>query len=368
MSLNCGIVGLPNVGKSTLFSALTSLLVKVENYPFSTVDPNIGVVEIPDERLSRIAEILKIEKKIPGTIEFVDIAGLVEGASKGEGLGNQFLSHIREVGIIIHVVRCFQDPDVSHPYPDINPERDIDVINMELMLADLNTVENRIQKNKKLLKSQDKLIQKNAMWAEPLLLKIEDGLREGIPVNRMDFKEEERHYIKELNLLTNKKVIYVCNIDEKSIKIGSEFTKRVKDYVGENVPVIEVCGKVERELALIEDVFERKELMELFGLKEPALNKLVKEAARLLGLRTFFTENGKEVRAWMIREGTKAPEASGVIHSDFQIGFIKAEVYHCEDLFKYGSKAEIKNHGKLRFEGKDYEVKDGDVIFFHFKV
>jgi GTP-binding protein YchF len=327
------------------------------------------MVEVPDERLNKIADTLYIEKRIPATVEFVDIAGLVEGASKGEGLGNQFLSHIREVNVIIHIVRCFENPDVAHPYKDINPTRDIEVINMELILADLQTIENRLQKNKNLLKSQDQKLKKDAQSAETLLEKLQQTLNNGKPVKSIDLKDGEKKSIKDLNLLTTKEVLYVCNIDEKSIGSENEFAESVKNYAKkENAPVIEICGKDELEIAAIKDENERKEFMEMLGLKGTALNRLIKTAYNLLGLQTFFTENGKEVRAWMFKKGIKAPDAAGIIHSDFQKGFIKAEVYHSDDLFEYGSKANIKEHGKIRIEGKDYEVRDGDIILFHFNV
>jgi len=369
MSLNCGIIGLPNVGKSTIFSALTCLSVKAENYPFCTIEPNLGMVEVPDERLSKIADILNTNKKIPATVEFVDIAGLVEGASKGEGLGNQFLSHIREVNVIIHIVRCFEDPDVSHPYENIDPTRDIEVINMELILSDLGAVEKRLQKSIKLLKSQDQKLKKDAQATISLLEKLQQELKNEIPVKNIDLKDEEKKLIKDLNLLTNKEVLYVCNIDEKSIISENKFTESVKSYAKkENAPVIEICGKDEQEIAGIETEEEKKEFMEMLGLEDLALNRLIKTAYDLLGLETFFTENGKEVRAWMFKERSKAPEAAGIIHTDFREGFIKAEVFHCTDLFENESKANIKKNGKLRIEGKDYEVKDGDVILFNFNV
>jgi GTP-binding protein YchF len=369
MSLNCGIIGLPNVGKSTIFSALTCLSVKAENYPFCTIEPNLGMVEVPDERLTKIADILNIEKRIPATVEFVDIAGLVEGASKGEGLGNQFLSHIREVNVIVHIVRCFEDPDVSHPYENIDPTRDIEVINMELIFADLATVEKRLQKNVKLLKSQDQKLKKNAQNTVSLLEKLQQELKKGIPVKNIELKDEEKKNIKELNLLSAKEVLYVCNIDENSINNENKFTESVKNYAKkENAPAIEICGKDEQEIAAIKSEEEKREFMEMLDLPDLALNRLIKTAYDLLGLRTFFTENGKEVRAWMFKKGSKAHEAAGIIHTDFEEGFIKAEVFHCTDLFEYGSKTHIKEHGKTRIEGKDYEVKDGDVMLFHFKV
>jgi ribosome-binding ATPase len=369
MSLNCGIIGLPNVGKSTIFSALTCLTVKAENYPFCTIEPNLGMVEVPDERLTKIADILNIEKRIPATVEFVDIAGLVEGASKGEGLGNQFLSHIREVNVIVHIVRCFEHPDISHPYDSIDPIRDIEVINMELILADLGTAEKNLQKNTKLLKSQDKEQKKEAKAKVELLEKLQRELKKGVPAKNLDLKDEEKKIIKELNLLSVKEVLYVCNIDEDSIKGENKFTKAVKEYAKkESSPVIEICGKDEQEIAGIESEEEKKEFMKMLGLPDLALNRLIKTAYDLLGLETFFTENGKEVRAWMFKKGSKAHEAAGIIHSDFREGFIKAEVFDCTDLFEYESKAHIKEHGKTRIEGRDYEVKDGDVILFHFKV
>lgn len=369
MSLNCGIIGLPNVGKSTIFSALTCLSVKAENYPFCTIEPNLGMVEVPDERLIRIADILNIEKRIFATVEFVDIAGLVEGASRGEGLGNQFLSHIREVNVIIHIVRCFEDPDISHPYDNIDPIRDIEVINMELILADLETIEKNLQKNIKLLKSQDQKIKKKAQSKVAMLEKLQKEIQKGISVKNIDLKDEEKKNIKELNLLSNKEVLYVCNIDESSISGENKFTESVKNYAKkENAPAIEICGKDEQEIAGIETAEEKKEFMKMLGLEDLALNRLIKTAYSLLGLETFFTENGKEVRAWMFKKGSKATEAAGIIHTDFEEGFIKAEVFHCADLFEYGSKANIKEHGKTRIEGKDYEIKDGDVILFHFKV
>lgn len=369
MSLNCGIIGLPNVGKSTIFSALTCLSVKAENYPFCTIEPNLGMVEVPDERLGKIADILNIEKRIPATVEFVDIAGLVEGASKGEGLGNQFLSHIREVNVIIHIVRCFENPDVSHPYENIDPTRDIEVINMELILADLQTVEKSLQKNTKLLKSQDQKLKKNAHGLVALLTKLQNELKKGVSVKNIELKDEEKKLIKDLNLLTTKKVLYVCNIDENSINSKNKFTESVKNYAKkEKASVIEICGKDEQEIAAIKSEEEKNEFMEMLGLKDLALNRLIKTAYNLLDLETFFTENGQEVRAWMFKKGTKAPAAAGIIHTDFEEGFIKAEVFHCNDLFEYSSKAHIKEHGKSRIEGKDYEVKDGDVILFHFKV
>lgn len=368
MSLNCGIVGLPNVGKSTIFSALTASSVKIENYPFCTIEPNVGIVEVPDERLHKIAGIFEIEKRIPATIEFLDIAGLVEGASQGEGLGNQFLARIREVNVIIHVVRCFENPDVSHPYDEINPLHDIEIIEMELTLKDLETVEKQIKKNKKLLKNGNKTTIQDVKNRISVLEKLKKFMEEGRPVRKIELSDREKNTIRDLNLLSSKKVLYVCNIGENDINEDSECVQNVRNYSDEqNSQVVKICGKDEAEIAMLETEEEKKEFMEMLGIKEMGLHKLIRTAYNLLDLRTFFTENGKEVRAWDFKKGMKAPQAAGIVHTDFQEGFIKAEVYNCKDLFKYESKNKLKENGKIRIEGKDYRVKDGDIIQFHFK-
>ncbi len=369
MSVNCGIVGLPNVGKSTIFSAITSSAAEVANYPFCTIDPNVGVVNVADKRLDKIAAIVKPQKVYPAVVEFVDIAGLVKGASKGEGLGNQFLGHIRGVNAIVHVVRCFVDDDITHVSGKIDPIEDIEVINLELALADLDLVEKRLSSISKQLKSQDIEVAKKGRILLPLLEKLQKGLGEGKSARSIGLDEEEMNLVRELNLITLKKVLYVCNIDEESITKENEYVKKVRDYAkNDGAEVLAICGKLEAEISNLETAEEKKEFMDAAGINESGLDQLTHAAYKLLGLRTYFTAGEKEVRAWTFLDGAKAPQAAGIIHSDFERGFIRAEVYQCDDLFTYGSEAKVKEAGKLRVEGKDYVVKDGDIMHFRFNV
>jgi len=368
MPLNCGIVGLPNVGKSTIFSALTRAKVDAANYPFCTIDPNVGIVPLPDKRLDKLFEIFKPKRKVPAVVEFVDIAGLVRGASKGEGLGNQFLSHIREVGMIAHVVRCFDDPNVVHVAGKINPADDIEVIHTELALADLESIDRRLDKLNRQVKVQDPNLKKDIEKEIAVLQKLRPALEEGKPASTINLESEELDYARRSFLLTLKKELFVCNVDESGIDNNKyvEIVKSIAEKQGSEAVVI--CGKYEAELADIEDSEERAEFLHSMGLEEPGLDILAHAAYRLLGLRTFFTTGEDECRAWTIKVGDKAPTAAGVIHSDFEKGFIKAEVYHYDDLMNYGSENAVRAAGKMRQEGRDYVVQDGDIIFFKFNV
>jgi len=366
MPLNCGIVGLPNVGKSTIFNALTSAKAQAANYPFCTIDPNTGVVTVPDERLSRISALIKPKSLVPTTMEFIDIAGLVEGASKGEGLGNQFLGHIRATDAICHVVRCFDDPEVVHVAGGVNPLHDMDIINTELLLADLDTVEKRNTKVEKLAKSPsaDHKVKTEAAALGKLL----EALNAGRPARTVDLTDEERPYTRDLFLITAKPQLYVANVDDSGIIEGNAYTAAVeKRAVEEGAQVVRICGAMEAEIAQLEPA-ERDEFLTDMGLSEPGLNRLIHSAYRLLDLITYFTAGVQEVRAWTIKRGTKAPGAAGVIHSDFERGFIKADCYASDDLFTYGSEQAVKEKGLLRSEGKEYVVKDGDILFFKFNV
>lgn len=376
MKLTCGIVGLPNVGKSTIFSALTKSPASAENYPFCTIDPNVGVVDLPDERLDFMASVFNPKKKIPASVDFVDIAGLIKGASKGEGLGNQFLANIRETAVIAHVVRCFDNPDIQHVREDaktdasIDPESDILTIDFELAQADLDTINKRAEKITKQIRALGKDEEKRLAPYFSAIEKIKPLLEDGKCARMADLSDEEKDAIYDLHLLTIKPQVFVCNIDEDTIASGTnKYVETVKKIASEErSEVVVICGKFEADLSDITDEAERKEFMDAVGLKESGLTVLSRHVYHLMGLRTFFTGGEDECRAWTIHAGDKAPQAAGVIHTDFEKGFIKAEAYTIDDLKKYGSEAEIKAAGKYRQEGKDYVVQDGDVLFFKFNV
>jgi hypothetical protein len=368
MALNCGIVGLPNVGKSTIFSALTSAKAEAANYPFCTIDPNVGIVAVPDARLDRLTAMFKPKKRVPAIVEFVDIAGLVAGASQGEGLGNQFLSHIREVGMIAHVVRCFDDPDIIHVANRVDPVDDIEVIHTELALADLDTLDRRLEKLQKQLKVQDPALKKDTEKELATLQKIRPALQEGRPARSVPLEEDELEAVRGAFLITMKKEIFVCNVDETGVGGNAHVEAVRKIAKAMDSEAVVICGKFEAELADIQDAAEKQEFLADIGLKESGLSSLIHAAYRLLGLRTFFTAGEDECRAWTIRAGDKAPQAAGVIHTDFERGFIKAEIYHYDDLITLGSESAVKAAGKLRQEGREYIVQDGDVVFFKFNV
>lgn len=367
MALKAGIVGLPNVGKSTLFNAITQAGAESANYPFCTIDPNVGVVEVPDPRLGKLAEIVNPQRIVPTAFEFVDIAGLVKGASKGEGLGNKFLAHIREVDAIVHVVRCFEDDNITHVSGGVDPISDIETINLELILADIESVEKRLERARKNLKSGDKKVAEEVA----LLDKIKEVLYADKPVRSMELTSEEQLIIRDLHLLTIKPILYAANVSEDEVAEAdtkSPYVQKVKEYASaEGAEVVTISAKVESEIAELEDE-ERDMFLEELGIAESGLNRLIRAAYKLLGLNTYFTAGVQEVRAWTIRQGTKAPQAAGVIHSDFEKGFIRAEVVAYDDLIKAGSNAAARDMGLLRLEGKDYVVQDGDVMHFRFNV
>ncbi len=363
--MKLGIVGLPNVGKSTMFNSITKAGAECANYPFCTIEPNVGVVPVPDERLDELTKMYKPQKTTHAVVEFVDIAGLVKGASKGEGLGNKFLSHIRETDAIVQVVRCFEDSNVVHVDGSVDPIRDIETINLELIFADIETVNKRLEKAKKNLKANKKYQEEI-----DLLEKIKQNLEEGKSARAIDFNEDEQEMVKEMFLLTTKPILYIANISEEQIENAEndELVLKVKEYAKkENAEVIPLCVKIEEELSGLEDE-DKKEMLEALGLEESGLDKVIKKSYDLLGLMSFLTAGEPEVRAWTIKKGTKAPQAAGKIHSDIERGFIKAEIVSYDDLIKEGSMVAAKEKGLVRQEGKDYIMQDGDIVLFKFNV
>lgn len=365
MSLTAGIVGLPNVGKSTLFNAITRQNILAANYPFATIEPNQGMVTVPDKRVEFLEKLYNPKKTIPATFEFTDIAGLVEGASKGEGLGNKFLSHIREVDAICEVVRCFDGGNITHVTGNVDPIRDIEIIELELILADLEVVENRLSRmGKKARLSNDK----EALAEANLLEKVKETLLNNKSVRTLELTEEENKILKPFHLLTIKPIIYVANVSEEEMNTENKYVQKLKEYASnEGSEVVTICAKIEAELSELEDD-ERIEFLKELGVEESGLDKLIKSGYSLLGLETFLTAGPDEVRAWTFKKGMKAPQCAGIIHTDFERGFIKAEIMSFEDLEKYGTELKVKEAGRLRLEGKEYVMQDGDICYFRFNV
>ncbi|MBK8554925.1 MAG: redox-regulated ATPase YchF [Lewinellaceae bacterium] len=367
MALQCGIVGLPNVGKSTTFNALTRGKALAANYPFATKDPNVGVITVPDKRLDKLSELVEPQRIVPTTVDILDIAGLIKGASQGEGLGNQFLANIREVDAIVHVIRCFDDDNVVHVDGSIDPVRDKEIIDIELGLKDLETIDKRIDKTARSAKAGNK----EDLRDLEILQQIKAHLEKGKPSRDLiaDFSDDGKRLMRELSLLTGKPVLYLCNVDEASLKNGNAHTARFMESVaGENAKVILLSADIEAQIADLESPEERAEFLAMMDLEEAGANKLIRACYELLNLITYFTAGVKEVRAWTVRRGAKAPEAAGVIHSDFEKGFIRAEVIKYNDFISFGSEAKVKEAGKMSVEGKEYVVGDGDVMHFRFNV
>ncbi len=365
MSLKCGIVGLPNVGKSTLFNCLSNAKAQSANFPFCTIEPNVGTISVPDNRLEKLEELANPQRVVPTTMEIVDIAGLVKGASKGEGLGNQFLANIRETDAIIHVLRCFEDGNIIHVDGSVNPIRDKEIIDIELQLKDLESIEKRIASIARALKSGDKEVVKEHDVAQRIKL----GLEQGKSVRELDFDEKELDLVQRFQLITSKPVMYLCNVDEGSVKTGNQFVEQVREAVkNEDAEVLVIGAKIESDITELETYDERKMFLDELGLDEPGVNRLIRYAYSLLNLQTYFTVGEKEVRAWTITKGMTAPQAAGVIHSDFEKGFIRAEVMKYMDYTTLGSESAVKDAGKFKVEGKEYVVEDGDIMHFRFNV
>ncbi len=358
-------MGLPNVGKSTLFNCLSNAKAQSANFPFCTIEPNVGTISVPDPRLEQLESMVNPERVVPATMEIVDIAGLVKGASKGEGLGNQFLANIRETDAILHVLRCFDDGNIVHVDGNVNPIRDKEIIDIELQLKDLETIEKKIQSLARVIKSGDK----EALKENELALKIKTGLEQSVSVRGMGFDSDEMELIKRFNLITSKPVMYVCNVDEASVLDGNHYVDKVREAVAnENAEVLVIGAKIEADITELETYEERKMFLDELGLEEPGVNRLIRSAYALLNLQTYFTAGVKEVRAWTIHKGFTAPQAAGVIHSDFEKGFIRAEVMKYDDYVAFGSESAVKDAGKFKVEGKEYLVMDGDIMHFRFNV